>query len=48
MGLSDAATPAEWHGAACEACIESTFCLLWETGRGKSLMEARRLCEVDG
>ncbi|MEL6369523.1 MAG: hypothetical protein AAFY84_16925 [Pseudomonadota bacterium] len=44
MGRFDTEMPDEQFGATCSACIETTFCMLWETGRGLSDAEARTNC----
>jgi hypothetical protein len=33
-----------FNGGACERCLETTFCLLWEIGRGQSPTDAHAWC----
>lgn len=44
MGAFAGMTAGERHGPACALCIELSFCMRWETGRGRSEDEAWRDC----
>lgn len=44
MGVLDGMSPGERHGPACARCLETTFCLVWETGRGRTQAEAESRC----
>ena len=44
MGEFDTLSPGEWIGAAGESCTETTFCLQWEIGRGRTQAEAEMQC----
>lgn len=44
MGERDGAAPLERHGPACARCLETSYCMKWETGRGKTEAEAQGMC----
>lgn len=44
MGIIDPFQPRERHGPACARCVEVTYCMRWETGRGQSESDALTYC----
>jgi hypothetical protein len=44
MGERDALQPLERHGPACAHCLEVTYCMRWETGRGRTEADALAHC----
>lgn len=44
MGAYESSSAPELHGPACERCMETEFCLLWEISRGRTQAQAEAHC----